>query len=118
MRRRSIRFEQGSNLASGAAGSSGEDARTCPVCALSLPSDASAAEAHVDACLGEGGGAGGEDSSDSEVYEEYTWCNVTRVRATSMLTPEARASEDCVACCLNSLSHAFLYPLNKGHFKS
>lgn len=34
------------------------------------------------------------DESDSETsYEEYTWCNETRVRATSMLDPITRASK-------------------------
>lgn len=37
-------------------------------------------------------------SSDSEEYEEYTWCDVTRVRATSLLDAGTRASE-CV--CLH-----------------
>ena len=54
-------------------------------------------------------------SSESESYEEYTWCNVTRVRATSMLTPEARASECGYApsSCwfLPSSSNWVYYPL-------
>lgn len=62
------------------------------MCYCPLPLEESVAEAHVDECLGSAVRES-DASSDSEVYEEYTWCNVTRVRATSMLTPEARASK-------------------------
>lgn len=99
MRRRHILFNSSTHPSTECPGSSSSvdpSARTCPVCACTLSSEEGMAEAHVDACLG-GGGAGpgsvGGDSSDSEEYEEYTWCNVTRVRATSMLSPQARASE-------------------------
>ena len=50
------------------------------------------AEAHVNECLSREEERE-ESSSDSETYEEYTWCDETRVRATSMLTPQARASK-------------------------
>lgn len=65
----------------------------CPVCNCPLPADEGEAEAHVEECLSREGG-GTEDSSDSETYEEYTWCDETRIRATSMLTPQARASKN------------------------
>jgi len=39
------------------------------------------------------------DSSDSEVYEEYTWGDITRVRATSMLDARTRASEFSFSGC-------------------
>lgn len=71
---------------------------TCPVCSIQLPSDGSGA-AHVDACLEEQqrtvGVVQGSDSesSGSETYEEYTWCNMTRIRTTSMLSPKTRASQ-------------------------
>ena len=68
----------------------GPSSNTCPVCESPLSPDENLAHTHVNNCLGTGGE---EDSSDGETYEEYTWCNVTRVRATSMLSPEARASK-------------------------
>ncbi len=63
----------------------------CSVCGVVLPADQEAASSHVASCLAERG----EESSGSEdeSYEEYTWCNVTRVRATSLLSPQARAGE-------------------------
>ena len=105
VQRRRFRFEQRSHdqllslpqtLDSHGHSSSG----VCPVCGVQLPSDESAAT-HVDVCLeqqqarlGEEAGAevSGSDSSGEE-YEEYTWCNQTRIRATSLLTPQTRASE-------------------------
>ena len=62
----------------------------CPVCGEKLSSIEEEASLHVDSCLKDQEGSS-EASSDDE-YEEYTWCNVTRVRATSMLSAEARAS--------------------------
>ena len=96
------------------------------MCNARLPSDDESRAAHVDSCLreqqgggggglGEGGGEGGEETeaaadSDSESYEEYTWCNTTRIRTTSLLSPQTRASEPsfylalsndvCIAGCL------------------
>ncbi len=64
---------------------------TCSVCGTLLPADLEAASSHVAGCLAERGGS--SESSEGESYEEYTWCNVTRVRATSMLSPQARAGE-------------------------
>ena len=72
----------------------------CPVCGVQLPSDGSAA-AHVDVCLEqqqtrlrqEAGAEEFDSDSSGEEYEEYTWCNQTRIRATSLLTPQTRASE-------------------------
>ena len=74
----------------------------CPVCSIRLPSDDGSRVAHIDGCLreqqaslAEGGAAAADLSSDSEseTYEEYTWCNTTRIRTTSLLTPQTRASE-------------------------
>ena len=96
IKRRQILFQQ--PPAHSDAGPSG-CSQTCPVCDTPLSSDESVARTHVNRCLGieeeeeeDEGGAGG-DSSGSETYEEYTWCNETRVRATSMLTAQARASK-------------------------
>lgn len=75
----------------GPSGSNTSGGGTCPVCDHTLPPGDAAAQAHVDACL-RAGGDGTVGSSDDESFEEYTWCNVTRVRATSMLSPQARAS--------------------------
>ena len=77
----------------------------CPVCSIRLPSDDERRSAHIDGCLreqqqdslAEGGGGGREEEtgadSDSESYEEYTWCNTTRIRTTSLLSPQTRASK-------------------------
>ena len=62
----------------------------CPVCGEKLSSIEEEASLHVDSCLKDQEGGSGASSGDE--YEEYTWCNVTRVRATSMLSAEARAS--------------------------
>ena len=82
---------------------------TCPVCNIQLPSDDASRAAHIDSCLseqqqasagggelaegGERGGGEEEGDSDGESYEEYTWCNTTRIRTTSLLSPQTRASE-------------------------
>lgn len=80
--------------------SHGNSSGLCPVCGVQLPSDGSAA-AHIDVCLEQQQTqlreeatvhVSGSDSSGEE-YEEYTWCNQTRIRATSLLTPQTRASE-------------------------
>lgn len=89
VKRRQILFCQRSDSSSNHAGSSASSSCTCPVCACPLPSDESVAEAHVTECLSRAA----RDSDSEDGYEEYTWCNVTRVRATSMLSPQARASE-------------------------
>jgi len=60
------------------------------VCCCPLPLEEALAEAHVSECLQVA--ARESDGSDDE-YEQYTWCNVTRVRTTSLLSPEARASK-------------------------
>lgn len=73
------------------AGPSHPTPNTCSVCGTVLPADEEAASSHVASCLTERGESG--DNSDEESYEEYTWCNVTRVRATSLLSPQARAGE-------------------------
>ena len=74
------------------------------MCGVSLSSDQTEARAHVNECLGEEGREEEVGNSDSETYEEYTWCDVTRVRATSMMTPQARASEEVgVAKCVINL---------------
>ncbi len=57
---------------------------------------------HVHECMGS---EGGSDSDQS--YEEYTWCNVTRVRATSMLDPTTRASR-CMWNIIPSGGHGTL----------
>ena len=99
MRRRHVLFNQRPNfhVPSFGAGPSTSGSQICPVCDKSLPEGVSAAQTHVNQCLGvEDAGEQEEEeegSTDSETYEEYTWCNVTRVRATSMLSPEARASD-------------------------
>ena len=92
VRRRRFRFDHThSDQSSSQPGPSHQtSSSTCPVCDARLPADEEAASAHVASCLHDNG-----DSSDSEdvTYEEYTWCDVTRVRATSLLSPEARASK-------------------------
>ena len=102
----------------------------CPVCNVQLPLDDESRAAHVDSCLreqqgggggslseGGGGGRGGETEaaadSDSESYEEYTWCNTTRIRTTSLLSPQTRASETsyihwCIAICLVAYLYIFI----------
>ncbi len=57
---------------------------------MPLSSDQAAASTHVNKCLGEEGDASG---GEEEEYEEYTWCGVTHVRATSMMSVQARASK-------------------------
>ena len=66
-----------------------EPSTMCDTCGIQLPADDEQAAIHVSSCQGQLSAG----SSDSEEYEEYTWCNVTRVRATSMLSAETRASE-------------------------
>ena len=70
--------------------SSSSSTSTCSVCGAQLPADEDAASFHVANCLAVRGET--NDSEDGS-YEEYTWCNVTRVRATSLLSPQARASK-------------------------
>lgn len=90
VKRRQILFSQHAD-ASSTQDSASTSTHACPVCNCPLPSDEGVAQTHVTECLRRAGeGDGG--SSDSEEYEEYTWCNVTRVRATSMLSPQARAN--------------------------
>ena len=98
VKRRQIIFQQSScgplcagSTSRASEGAGGGEGRTCPVCSCPLPSDEGVASAHVTECL-ERAGPGSSDSEEEE-YEEYTWCNMTRVRATSMLSPQARASE-------------------------
>ena len=64
----------------------------CPVCGERLSSIEEEASLHVDTCLKDQEGDSGASSGEGDQYEEYTWCNVTRVRATSMLSAEVRAS--------------------------
>ncbi len=64
---------------------------TCSVCGAQLSTDEETASFHVANCLAESGET--NDDSEDGSYEEYTWCNVTRVRATSLLSPQARASK-------------------------
>ena len=99
VRRREILFNQ--SAASGSSSTSlpsssdtSGSMTTCPVCTCPLPCDEGVAEIHVNECLRraqeeEEGGSG----SSEEEGQYYTWCNVTRVRATSLLSPQARASE-------------------------
>lgn len=98
---------QSESNASQAATDSGSG-ELCPVCDIQLPSDGSRV-AHIEACLEEQRRRLVEDgvsalsshsldmedgsSGSEEEYEEYTWCNTTRIRATSLLSPQARASE-------------------------
>ncbi|XP_064391304.1 E3 ubiquitin-protein ligase RNF220-like [Halichondria panicea] len=63
---------------------------TCSVCGAQLSTDEETASFHVANCLAESGET--NDDSEDGSYEEYTWCNVTRVRATSLLSPQARAN--------------------------
>ena len=76
----------------------------CPVCNVLLPPEGGGA-AHIDACLEQqrtleegmltlsSQNSVDDESSGSEEYEEYTWCNMTRIRTTSLLSPQTRASE-------------------------
>ena len=82
VRHRNFLFHQHSRPFHSDAGPSGH------MCNTPLSADQEVALSHVDEHLGEESGSSGD-----ETYEEYTWCNVTRVRASSMLTAEARASE-------------------------
>ncbi len=103
----------------GATGS-GPSIPTCPVCNMPLPAEEGMAQAHVNECLGtssrEGEGRGrSSEEEEEESYEEYTWCNVTRVRATSMLTAEARASEGNIVVDTPSLSPSLSSPPHYHH---
>ena len=109
MQRKRFLFEHRSYDQLGSTSQSHDSLDVCPVCSVRLPPDDEGRVVHVDSCLreqqgggggglGEGGGEGGEETeaaadSDSESYEEYTWCNTTRIRTTSLLSPQTRASE-------------------------
>ena len=109
MQRRRFLFEHRSHDQPDSTPQSHDGMDTCPVCNIQLPSDDASRAAHIDSCLSEqqqasaGGGelaeggerGGGEEDGDSdgESYEEYTWCNTTRIRTTSLLSPQTRASE-------------------------
>ena len=104
MQRRRFLFEHRSHDQPDSTPQSHDGMDMCPVCNIQLPSDDASRAAHIDSCLSEqqqasaGGGdlaEGGEEEGDSdgESYEEYTWCNTTRIRTTSLLSPQTRASE-------------------------
>ena len=102
VQRRQFLFEHRSHDQSTSASGVHSGCGTCPVCGVELPSAEEGRREHIDSCLEEqtrrlqqsGGVALGEGSSGSEEeeYEEYTWCNMTRIRTTSLLSPETRAS--------------------------
>lgn len=108
MQRRRFLFEHRSRDQPAPTPQSHDSVDMCPVCSIRLPPDDGSRVAHIDGCLreqqqgslAEGGGGGGgrgreeetANDSDSESYEEYTWCNTTRIRTTSMLSPQTRAS--------------------------
>jgi hypothetical protein len=92
VQRRRFLFEHRSHDQLSSTPQSRDSLDICPVCSVRLPPDEESRAAHVDGCLGGGGGEADTDS-DSEGYEEYTWCNTTRIRTTSLLSPQTRASE-------------------------
>jgi len=69
--------------------SSSASGRTCPVCDVVLASDEREALEHVSGCLN------AEESGDG--FEVYTWGVETRVRTTSLLSAQARASESIIS---------------------
>lgn len=105
IQRRQFLFEHRSHDQSTSAAAvesaSGGGGGVCPVCSVQLPSDQSRTD-HIDACLEEqerrlqsmadGVDSGSVSSGSEEEYEEYTWCNMTRIRTTTLLSPETRAS--------------------------
>ncbi len=106
MQRRRFLFEHRSRDQPGFTSQSHDSRDLCPICSCQLPSDDSSRVTHIDGCLrdqqgslAEGGereevtGVASSDSED-ETYEEYTWCNTTRIRTTSLLSPQTRASEE------------------------
>ena len=103
VQRRRFLFEHKSRDQASSTLQSHDSRDTCPVCGIELSSDDDSKAAHIDGCLREqqtqvggvvGGDGGGATDSDSETYEEYTWCNRTRIRTTSLLSPQTRASEE------------------------
>lgn len=93
VRRKHFQFEHPNQPSNQPGPSHQTSTSTCPVCDVRLPVDQEAASSHVASCLAEA-----EESGDSENgYEEYTWGDETRVRATSLLSHRERASEGIVA---------------------
>lgn len=117
MQRRRFLFEHRSHDQPDSTPQSHDGMDTCPVCNIQLPSDDASRAAHIDSCLseqqqasagggelaegGERGGGEEEGDSDGESYEEYTWCNTTRIRTTSLLSPQTRASQSFGILCNN-----------------
>lgn len=105
VQRRRFIFEHRSHDQPGPTPQSHDSRDLCPVCSIQLPSDDDSRVAHIDDCLrdqqhslaeeGEREGTASSDSED-ETYEEYTWCNTTRIRTTSLLSPQTRASKEII----------------------